>query len=49
MTKAMMDIVSEGTIAVVPPMLVLVMLNQKNAAQPAIIDMIAPVEFAFLQ
>lgn len=35
--------------AVVPPMLVLVMLNQKKAAQPAIIDITAPVEFALLQ
>lgn len=49
MTNAMMDIVSEGTIAVVPAMLVFVMLNQKNAAQPAIIEKIAPVEFALLQ
>ena len=37
---------SAGTMAVVPAMLVLVILNQKNAAQPAIIEHSAPVEFA---
>ncbi len=35
--------------AVVPAILVFVILNQKKAAQPVIIESIAPVEFAFLQ
>ena len=49
MIKSVVAIKSVGTIAVVPPMLTFVILNQKKEKQPPTIDKIAPVEFAFFQ